>query len=354
MYNKCRAVRWKRHFGAFSKGREGRPVRKWTIAANGGQPARSFVTNRFSLPFQLTDRSMVFDFRLQVFQTVARRLSFTRAAAELFITQPAVTKHIHELESQLKTKLFERNGSRISLTPAGDILLHHAEQIFDIYRNLEFEINSLSQRNSGKLRLGASTTAAQYILPPILAAFHRKFHHIGVTLTTKNTEEIEHALQQKEIDLGVIEGFSKNSAIKYTEFLNDEIVLVANSRNPLAATGTVTPDQLRNIPLLLREPGSGTLEVIAHALKSVGLSISDLNVEMQLSSSESMKLYLLHSDSMAFISVHAVLKELQSKECRIVDVEGLSIDRHFHFTTLHGQQEALPELFMRFALFQKK
>jgi LysR family transcriptional regulator, transcriptional activator of the cysJI operon len=298
--------------------------------------------------------TMVFDFRLQVFQAVARRLSFTKAAAELFITQPAVTKHIHELENQLKTKLFDRNGAKISITPAGEILLHHAEQIFEIYRNLEFEINSLSQRHGGKLRLGASTTAAQYILPPILAAFHRKFHNIEVTLTTKNTGEIEQALQNKEIDLGVIEGYSKHAAIKYTEFLNDEIVLVANSRNPLAPTGVVTAQELRQIPLLLREPGSGTLEVIAHALKGIGLHITDLNVEMQLSSSESMKLYLLYSDSMAFISVHAVLKELQSKECRIIDVEGLSIDRHFHFTSLHGQQEALPELFMKFALHHRK
>lgn len=297
---------------------------------------------------------MVFDFRLLVFQTVARRLSFTRAAAELFITQPAVTKHIHELENQLKTKLFDRSGSKISLTPAGNILLHHAEQIFDIYRNIEFEISSLSERTSGKLRLGASTTAAQYILPPILAAFHRKFHNVEVTLTTKNTEEIEHALQQKEIDLGVIEGHSKNNALRYTEFLKDEIVLVANSKNPLAATGAVTAEELRRIPILLREPGSGTLEVIAHALKSIGLGLGELQVEMQLSSSESMKLYLLHSDAMAFISVHAVLKELQSKECRIVDVDGLTIERHFQFTSLHGQQEALPELFMRFALYQRK
>lgn len=297
---------------------------------------------------------MVFDFRLLVFQTVARRLSFTRAAAELFITQPAVTKHIHELENQLKTKLFDRAGSKISLTPAGNILLHHAEQIFDIYRTIEFEISSLSERTSGKLRLGASTTAAQYILPPVLAAFHRKFHNIEVTLTTKNTEEIEHALQQKEIDLGVIEGHSKNNALRYTEFLKDEIVLVANSKNPLAATGSVTAEELRRIPILLREPGSGTLEVIAHALKFIGLGLGELQVEMQLSSSESMKLYLLHSDAMAFISVHAVLKELQSKECRIVDVDGLTIERHFQFTSLHGQQEALPELFMRFALYQRK
>jgi DNA-binding transcriptional LysR family regulator len=292
---------------------------------------------------------MVFDFRLQVFHTVAKRLNFTKAAAELFISQPAVTKHIHELENQLDTKLFERNGSKIKLTVAGEILVHHAEQIFDIYRNLEFEINNLSQRQGGTLRLGASTTAAQYILPPILAAFHKKFHTVKVTLTIKNTEEIEQALQNKEIDLGLIEGYSKNAAIKYIEFIKDEIVLVANSKNPLAAAGPIAADSLKQIPLLLREPGSGTLEVIAHALKTLGISIGELNSEMQLGGTESMKLYMLHSDTMAFLSIHSVLKELQSKECRIVDIEGLTIERYFHFTILHGQHESLPELFMKFA-----
>jgi len=295
---------------------------------------------------------MIFDFRLHVFHTVAKRLNFTKAAAELFITQPAVTKHIHELENQLKTKLFDRNGSRIKLTRAGEILLQHSEQIFEIYRNLEFEINSLSQRQSGKLRLGASTTAAQYILPPILAAFHKKFHNLEITLTIKNTEEIEQALQNKEIDLGVIEGYSKNAAIKYTEFLKDEIVLVAAIKNPLVKAAVIKPEKLKQIPLLLREPGSGTLEVIAHALREIGISLSELNNEMQLGGSESMKLYMLHSDSMAFISVHAVLKELHNKECRIVDVEGLNIERYFYFTVLHGQHESLPELFMKFAKIQ--
>lgn len=297
---------------------------------------------------------MVFDFRLQVFHTVAKRLNFTKAAAELFISQPAVTKHIHELENQLNTKLFERNGSKIKLTQAGEILVHHAEQIFEVYRNLEFEINNLSHRLGGTLRLGASTTAAQYILPPILAAFHQKFQTIKVNLTIKNTEEIELALQNKEIDLGVIEGYSKSPAIKYIEFLKDEIVLVASSKNPAGATGSIPAEKLREIPLLLREPGSGTLEVIAHALKKVGIGISELNSEMQLGGSESMKLYVLHSDSMAFLSIHAMLKELQSKECRIIDVEGLTIERYFYFTILHGQHEALPELFIKFASYQAK
>lgn len=292
---------------------------------------------------------MIFDFRLQVFHTVAKRLNFTKAASELFISQPAVTKHIHELENQLKIKLFERNGSKIKLTQGGEILLTHAEQIFEIYRNIEFDINSLANRQSGILRLGASTTNAQYILPPVLAAFHRKFPEIHITLTINNTEQIEQALQNKEIDLGVIEGYSKNSGIKYSEFIKDEIVLVSSTKNPLAKSGSIKPEQLKQIPLLLREPGSGTLEVISHALKLAGINISELSNEMQLGGSESMKLYMLHSNCMAFLSVHAVLKELQNKECYIVDVEGLNIERYFYFALLHGQPEALPELFIRFA-----
>ncbi|KAA9038623.1 LysR family transcriptional regulator [Ginsengibacter hankyongi] len=291
----------------------------------------------------------MFDFRLQVFNTVARRLNFTKAAEELFITQPAVTKHIQEIENYFKLKLFERNGTKIKLTPAGETLLHHTDQLFTVYRNLEFELNTFTRQQKGKLRIGASTTVAQYVLPPVLAAFHKKFKDIKITLTTNNTEKIEEALQNKNIDLGIIEGQSKNNLFKYTEFVKDELVLVANINHPLAKKDMIKPEELLKIPLLLREPGSGTLEVIAHALKPLGIKISQLQNEMQLGSTESMKLYLLNSDAMAFLSIHSILKELQHKECCIIDVKGLNIERHFYFIQQHGQSEALPDLFMKFA-----
>lgn len=291
----------------------------------------------------------MFDFRLQVFQTVARRLNFTKAAAELYITQPAVTKHIHELEREFKVKLFDRNGSRIKITAEGKILLHHVEQIFAMYRNMEFEMNQLSQKHEGKLRLGASTTIAQYLLPPVLAGFHQKFSDVQITLTTGNTEEIENALKDNEIDLGIIEGHSKNASIKYSEFIKDEIVLVTSISNPLAKKGVIQIKDLKNIPLLMREPGSGTLEVIAHELKKVKLNLHDLKIEMQLASTESMKSYLFHSECMAFLSIHSILSELKRNEFQIIDIKGMNIERYFYFIQLHGQSEALPELFMKFA-----
>lgn len=291
----------------------------------------------------------MFDFRLQVFNTVAKRLSFTKAAEELFITQPAVTKHIQEIENHFKVKLFERNGARIKLTEAGETLLHYTGQLFAVYRNMEFELNTFTRQYTGKLRIGASTTVAQYVLPPVLAAFHKKFKEIKIALTINNTEQVEQALQNKSIDLGVIEGRSKNNLFKYTEFVKDKLVLVANIKHQLAQKGTIKPEELLKIPLLLREPGSGTLEVLAHALKPLGIKISQLQKEMQLGSSESMKLYLLNSNAMAFLSIHSISKELQNKECCIIDVKGLDIERNFYFIQQHGQVESLPELFMKFA-----
>ena len=291
----------------------------------------------------------MFDFRLKVFQTVARRLNFTKAAAELYITQPAVTKHIHELEHHFKVKLFDRNGSKIKLTSAGEILQQHTDKLFSFYQNLEFEMGSFSHKQKGKLRLGASTTVAQYVLPPVLASFHKKIPEVQITLTANNTEKIESALKNKEIDLGIIEGRSKNTDIKYSEFIKDEIVLVSSNKNSFFKKETIQAAELKNIPLLLREPGSGTLEVISHALKNSGIKMRELKIEMQLSSTESIKSYLMHSNCMAFLSIHSVLNELKKNEFRIIDIKGLNIERYFYFIQLHGEANALAESFMKFA-----
>ncbi|WP_257659085.1 LysR family transcriptional regulator [Parapedobacter lycopersici] len=292
----------------------------------------------------------MFDFRLRVFYTVAKRLNFTKAAEALYITQPAVTKHIKEIENYFKVKLFDRNGTKIKLTPAGETLLHYAEQLFAIYQNLEFDLDAFTQRKSGTLRIGASTTAAQYLLPPILAAFHHKFETVKVQLVTGNTELIETALQQKTIDLGIIEGKSRNTVFKYTPFVKDELVLVAKTGHPLAKKSVAKPEDLLKCSFLLREPGSGTLEVIAHALKQSGIKIGDLNVEMQLDSPESIKLYLLNSEALAFLSVYAIFKELKNNECTIIDVKGLTIERQFNFIQAQGDTETLPDFFIKFAI----
>ncbi|KIO53455.1 LysR family transcriptional regulator [Flavobacterium hibernum] len=287
------------------------------------------------------------DFRLKVFYTVALRLNFTKAATELYISQPAVSKHIQELEETYKTKLFERNGSKIALTPAGEILLKHTKNIFEIYREIDFDMSSFSKERQGLLRLGASTTISQYIISPVLARFHQKQKDIKVNLLNGNTEQIENALINKEIEIGIVEGQSKNQSIKYIPFLKDELVLVCNTKNPFVKQNEISLDDLKTMKFITRERGSGTLEVIEYALKQVDFKITDLQIEMQLGSTESIKSYLLNSDCFAFMSIHAVDKELKNNELIVLDVEKLSIERYFYIITLLGKSDSLSELFIQ-------
>jgi DNA-binding transcriptional LysR family regulator len=287
------------------------------------------------------------DFRLKVFFTVANRLSFTKAATELFITQPAVSKHIQELEEQYKIKLFDRNGSKISLTKAGELLLNHTKNIFEIYREIDFDLSALINQQQGTLRLGASTTISHYIIPPLLARFHQKLKDIKVSLLNGNTEQIEKALLNKEIEIGIVEGQSKNQSIKYSEFLKDELVLVCNNSNPLKNKEQITLDELKSLRFISREHGSGTLEVIEHALKPFGIKLSQLTIEMQLGSTESIKSYLMNSDCVAFISIHAIEKELKNNELVIIDIDNFVIERFFYIISLKGKVDALSELFIK-------
>jgi len=291
------------------------------------------------------------DFRLRVFYTVAKRLNFTKASAELYISQPAVTKHIKELETHFKTTLFERSGNRkISLTPAGTLLLRYTEQLSGTYNELDFDMHQLVKQHAGILRIGGSNTVAQYVIPPVLAQFRKKFKEVQVKLITGNTEQIEEALLAKEIDLGIVEGIHRNPQIGYQEFLKDELVLVCHAANSLVKKDTIKPDELKSLPMLLREPGSGTLDVIAHALKPLHLKLSDLQPEMQLGGTESIKSYRQSSNCFAFLSVQSIINELKTGSLKIIDVKDLSMVRPFYFIQPHGQPTSLVELFIRFAL----
>jgi DNA-binding transcriptional LysR family regulator len=290
----------------------------------------------------------MFDFRLKVFYTVARRLNFTKASEELLISQPAVTKHIKELESQFDLALFDRKGNRVSLTPAGKVLLKHTENIQEIYRQIEFDLNQFNHELKGVLRVGSSTSITQYVLPPLLAQFHGIHKDVKVELLSGNSEQIENALLDKSIELGVIESKSKRREIHYTPFLRDEIVLVCDSKNPLVKKNEISPEELMDIPILLRETGSGTLEVIADALKQNGIRVGDLKVEMRLGSTEAIKSYLQHSNCMAFVSLYALEKELKSGVIKIIEVRKMPIHRNFYFITPQGPEGGLPALLMQF------
>lgn len=293
---------------------------------------------------------MLTDFRLKVFKTVADRLSFTKAAAELLISQPAVTKQINELERLLGKPLFLRHGNRISLTDDGVRLLEYANRILALYGGLRDAFVEEQGAFSGEIRLGASTTLSQYVLPGLLAKFRKLYPDVRVTLFNGNTEQIERQIADGKLDFGMIEGTASNPALHYELFMDDELVLVTSASNTSFTREEITAADLPALPLVIRENGSGTLDVLSRELSRHGLSLRQLHIEMQLGSTESIKHYLFYSDTFAFVSVQAVLDELAANRLRVVEVGDMELVRRFSFVTAHGQRSRLTDLFKQFCL----
>lgn len=294
------------------------------------------------------------DFRLKVFRSVAKNLSFTKASQELFVSQPAITKHIQELEGTYQTRLFDRQGSKISLTEAGKLLLEHCDRILEDYKRLEYEMHLLNNEYMGELRLGASTTIAQYVLPPLLASFIKKFPQVNLSLMNGNSREVEVALQEHRIDLGLVEGVFRLPNLKYTTFLEDELVAVVRTKSKLFIADEIAPEELLNIPLVLRERGSGTLDVIERALLQHNIKLSSLHVLMYLGSTESIKLFLENTDCMGIISIRSICKELAAGTFRVVEIKAMSMLRDFCFVHQQGQESGLVQAFIQFAMHHNR
>ena len=288
------------------------------------------------------------DFRLKVFRSTARHLSFTKAADEMCISQPAVTRHIKEIESEYGQRVFERTNGRLILTKAGSTLLEHAERILEQYDTLDFEMKRLRGEYAGELKIGASTTIAQYILPAALADFATRHPDINLLLLNGNTTEVEEALIRHDIDLGLVEGISRQLPLHYTAWLKDELVAVVRANGSLARKEEITTDELSTIPLVLREPGSGTLAVWHSALQHKGIPENTLHVIAQSGNSESIKRFISRYDAMEILSIRSVHQEILNGQLKIVEIKDLPLQRVFHIVQRQGQESGLTEKFLTY------
>jgi DNA-binding transcriptional LysR family regulator len=288
------------------------------------------------------------DYKLKVFHSVAKNQSFTKAAAELFITQPAVTKQIKNLEESLGTRLFDRIGNSIVMTQEAEVLFGYTNEIFHLYQEFMLELSTMKKQPSGSFSVGASTTIAQYLISPVLSSFQKKFPHIQLNLVSGNSGTIENAVLSKNICLGIVEGKRHHSDLKYSELTTDELVLVTHAKSRYAKKSQIDLDELKKVPIVLRERGSGTLEVIETALQERGIRISNLLVIMHLGGTESIKSFLENSHSVAFVSMRAIQKEIKYGELKVIAIKDFHILRKFSFIYLHGQPDKFSTMFMRY------
>jgi DNA-binding transcriptional LysR family regulator len=290
--------------------------------------------------------------RHEVFIEVATYLSFSKAAQVLFISQPAISKHIKALEEYYKTTLFERKGGGITLSSAGTLLFNRLREAKNIQKQLEFEMSTLKDQFNakGQLKLGASTTVALYILPKVLSAFHQKYPEVKISLLNRNTDTIVKALLNQDIDVGIVEGKKKISSILYQFFTTDEVVAVCSAKSPIAKRQSLTIQELRNLPVALREQGSGTLEALRYVLQKHKIKLSELKVGVRLAGTEALKNFLREDYCLGFLPRRSVLRELQDGELVSIRIEKLQIERDFYFIQRQGSEnDGLNKAFIRFA-----
>jgi len=291
-------------------------------------------------------------FAHRVFMEVAANLSFSKAAQVLFVTQPAISKHVKALEDQYKVPLFERKGNSISLTEAGKKLNEYLQQATEIERKIEYDLSILSNVShaAGHLRLGASTTIALYILPPILSGFQREYANVHVHLVNRNSEYILNALLTHEVDIGIIEVDNKLTTVSYKPFMSDEVIPVCSAKSPLAGK-SLTLKQLLKTPVALRERGSGTLNALLKSLSDHHIKPADLNVKIRLGGTEALKNFLLADQCLGFMPRPSITRQLAEGDLVEVPIEGLKITRDFYFIRRKGTEDfGLTSNFMNYAL----
>lgn len=288
------------------------------------------------------------DYRDKVFLEVAENLSFSKAASELFISQPAVTKHIKELESKLNTTLFERKGNKVYLTKAGKTTYDYLKKIAQQYEELEFELGRMNDTFKGTLRIGASSTISQYLIPKVIAAFHKRYPKIELFLFNGNSFEMEQKLLGNEIEVALVENDSSQLNIKYADFLDDEIVAVTSSNSVYSKLKFISLTDFQQIPIVLREKGSGTLEVIQKQLLKNKIKFDDLNILIHLGSTEAIKNFLSDFDGIALVSEKSIEKEILLKQITKISIKGFNFNRKFRIAFRQGHEALSSKLFIEF------
>lgn len=266
--------------------------------------------------------------QLEVFLAVAREKSFSLAAKKIHSSQPTLSEHVSELESELGKQLFFRRGRRrvVAVTEAGRVFEQFAERAVSAVEDARQALAELDGLAHGSLLIGASTTPGLYVLPRMVAAFRTKYPGVDVKLQIANSQIIEGRVRERELDLGIVGGHALRPGQEcLAAGMLDELVLIVSPTHAWAKRRDVTPESLADEPLLVREEGSATRSVTERALQRV-----KFRVAMELDHTEAIKQGVMAGLGIAFVSLYAVQGEIAAGRLRVLRLRGVRIQRHFH------------------------
>jgi DNA-binding transcriptional LysR family regulator len=268
---------------------------------------------------------MEFD-QLRTFLAVLEHKSFVRAGQALHVGQSTVSFHVKALEQRVGATLLERGRGNVAPTAAGRILQPYAERIVSLCDEARARLRSGEDGEVGRLVLAASTVPGEYLLPALLAELRRRHPRIRVEMSVSDSEKAAAAVLAKEADLAIVGSKPRDRRLEAELFASDEIVLVGPVPNPFAPEGKLSLKELRDVPLILREQGSGTREAIARILPHLG----ERSVALRVGSSEAAKRCVQHGLGLAFLSRQAVATELAAGLFQVVELPGTPVRRTFY------------------------
>jgi len=281
------------------------------------------------------------DHRLKAFCLVVELKSFSKAAEAKFMTQSAMSHLIKNLEDELGVKLLNRHSQTVTPTSAGRLFYAHAKQILELYRKMENDVYSLVQKVKGPLYIGASTTAAVYLLPQVCYSFYKNYPEAQIELSVSNTEKIINDIHEGRIDIGIVEGNIKNTTVFLEEIAEDGIVVIASDDNPLTKKKSVAPHDLISQPFIMPETGSGTREVMDDFLYAAGINPEDIKMAMTAGSPELIVQMVQSGMGISFVSKWSVFRAIKNRSIKVLNVSGKRLRRKFYLISLENEPSTI-------------
>jgi DNA-binding transcriptional LysR family regulator len=287
--------------------------------------------------------------RLEIFVKVAELASFSRAAEALFLTQPTVSEHVRALEDELGVQLLDRLGRGATPTRAGTLLLGYARRMLTLSREAAQAIEQFQGRMSGELTIGGSSIPGEYIVPALIGAFRGKYPDVRITLLIGSSREVQQWVEEGRVEIGVVGATPSARTLEARQLMDDEIVVVVGAQHPWANRKTVSLDELKTEPMILRERGSGSRETFERALETVGLDLAAFRIVGEMASTQAIKQAVRADVGISLISRRAVLDECQARLLVCVTIRDLTISRAFHLVTHRDRSRSpLAQAFLTF------
>jgi DNA-binding transcriptional LysR family regulator len=283
--------------------------------------------------------------QLKIFETVARRLSFSRAAEELYLTQPAVSTQVKQLEEHAGLPLFEQLGKKIYLTPAGNEMLHYSRAILEQFREADDAMARLKGISGGTLNV-AVISAGDYFFPRLLAAFTRRNTDVRLNLAVHNREELLHQLSDNLTDLAVMVRPPRDMDTVNVSFAPHPYVIVAPPDHPLVGRRNIPLEALADEPFIVRERGSDTWNSMEEGFAG---RLSNLNIAMEITSTETIKQAVIAGMGLSFLSAHTISRELQVGKLAVLDIEDFPV--MLNWFVVHRHNKRLPPVALAFKQF---